>query len=283
MSPLSKACGADLHEELAAPPSKGVFVSRSATSSMAWKKPRPRMSPTASMSGKGIGQHGRERAGHWRARAPPASRAATMLLHGNARRAAGGMAGEGVPRHRRAMLAMDRIGHLVGIDRGAQRQVTGGKALGHRHDVGLDAVMLQRPPGAGAARAAHHLVRDHQHAMAVADLAHPLRIARGRRHAAARRTHHGLEDEGADLLRPHAAGSRPRVPSRRLRQPSRPSRPQRGDRHWRAKGARRRAASPRRRVLRSRKPETDSAPSVLPCHDRSRAMKRRRLISPRAA
>src|SRR3569833_4162877 len=35
-------------------------------------------------------------------------------------------------------------------------------------------------------------------------------------------------------------------------------------------------SAPSKAARRSRKPETESAPKVLPCHERSRAMKRRR-------
>ncbi len=114
-------------------------------------------------AGESIGQQGRE------LRAVGAHALHQLLacddaLHRNSGSAAGGMSREGMSGHRCAMLAMDGIGHLVGIDRGTQRQVAGSQPLGHRHDVGLDAVMFQRPPGADAARAAHDLVRDHQHA-----------------------------------------------------------------------------------------------------------------------
>ena len=57
-----------------------------------------------------------------------------------------------------------------------------------------------------------------------------------------------------------------------------------GGRHAGA-GERRDTASsePSKAAVRSRKPEIDNAPSVLPCHERFLAMKRRRLMSPRAA
>ena len=99
---------------------------------------------------------------------------------------------------------MDRVRHLVIVDRRSQRKVSGGEALGDRHHIGLDAVFFQCPPGAGAARAAHDLVGDHDHPVLVADLAHAPGIALRRGNAAAGSTHHGLEDEGADILRPHA-------------------------------------------------------------------------------
>ena len=50
--------------------------------------------------------------------------------------------------------------------------------------------------------AAHHLVGDHQHAVFVANLAHPLGIAGRRRDAAAGGAHHRFEDEGRDLVGP---------------------------------------------------------------------------------
>ncbi len=57
-----------------------------------------------------------------------------------------------------------RAGH------GGERQAAA-KALGHRDEVGGDAVMLHREQLAGAGKAGLHLVGDQHDAMLVADLA----------------------------------------------------------------------------------------------------------------
>ena len=51
------------------------------------------------------------------------------------------------------------------------------QALGHGDQVGHHTFLLAGMQGAGAAHAAHHLVEDQQHAVAVADLAHRLEVA----------------------------------------------------------------------------------------------------------
>ena len=54
---------------------------------------------------------------------------------------------------------------------GADRLITGTEPLRHAHDVGNDALVLEGEAGAAAAHAAHHLVEDEEHAVAVANLA----------------------------------------------------------------------------------------------------------------
>ncbi len=59
--------------------------------------------------------------------------------------------------------------------------IAAAEALGDRPSrSGADALLLAGMQRAGAAHAAHHLVEDQQHAMAVADLADALEIARRR-------------------------------------------------------------------------------------------------------
>ena len=120
------------------------------------------------------------------------------LLHRDARRAGGGVGGEGVPGAEGAVRIADHLPDRRGTERRAQRKISTGQALGDAHDIRRDPVMVQRDPGAAAPRAAHHLVRDHQDAVARADVAHRLRIAGRRGHAAPRRAHHGFEDEPRD-------------------------------------------------------------------------------------
>ena len=110
------------------------------------------------------------------------------------------MAGEGVAGAEGAVLRADCLPDPGGADGGTKRLVAARKALGDGHDVGLHPVMFQRAPGAAAAGAGHDLVRDHQNAVAGADLAHGLRIAGGGRDAAAGGADDGLEDEGGDGL-----------------------------------------------------------------------------------
>src|SRR5690606_21755832 len=87
------------------------------------------------------------------------------------------------------------------IDRGAEWHIPSRQPFGDRHDIRHHTIMLEGTPGAAAATAAHDLVRNHHHAIAVADLAHARRIAPRCRHAAASRPDHGLEDEGSDAMR----------------------------------------------------------------------------------
>ena len=108
------------------------------------------------------------------------------------------MGGEGVAGGRLAVPLVDRLRHLAREHAGAQRQIAAAQPFGDGHQVRLDAVMFQGAPGAAAAGAAHHLVGDHQHAVAVADVADTAGIAVGGGNGAAGGTHHRLEDEGGD-------------------------------------------------------------------------------------
>ena len=83
----------------------------------------------------------------------------------------------------------------------AQRDVAGGDALGHRHDVRLEAEVLRTEPFAGTAEAADHLVGDQQHVVLAAD-ALDLGPVGHRRDVHADGAHDGLADEGGHALRP---------------------------------------------------------------------------------
>ena len=83
---------------------------------------------------------------------------------------------------------------------GADRLVAAAEALGDRHQVGRDALLLAGVQGSGAPHAAHHLVENEQDAVAVADRADALEIVGDRRHGARRRADDGLGDEGDDAF-----------------------------------------------------------------------------------
>ena len=109
-----------------------------------------------------------------------------------------------MPVRQRAGAAQERRDDALARHRRADRRVAGAESLAQRDDVGADAVVLEREQRAGAAHPAHHLVRDEQHAVPVADLADPREVARDRGDAAQRRADDGLGDERGDALRPHA-------------------------------------------------------------------------------
>jgi hypothetical protein len=100
--------------------------------------------------------------------------------------------------------AFSTFGDSAVVQRRAQRHVTPTKALGDGHDVGHHAVVLQGAPRAASAGTAHHLVGDHQHAMAVAHLAHQTRVAVRCRHDSPGRADHRFEDERRDVRRTEA-------------------------------------------------------------------------------
>ena len=83
----------------------------------------------------------------------------------------------------------------------ADRLIPGAKPLGDGQDVGAHVIRLAGKQMPGPAHAAHHLVKDQQHAMAVADLADTREITRQCRHRAKRRAHHRLGDKGHHIVR----------------------------------------------------------------------------------
>ena len=154
---------------------KPSLVSWSLTSSIAWKKPAPRTSPTIGMS--------RSAVEHRAELALLAQHVAADVLaledvevgHRDRRRDRVAGEGEAVGEHRVALH--ERLGDAVGGDHRPHRHVGRGERLGHRDDVGLVAVALAAEPVAEPAPGADHLVGDQQHVVAVADLAHALEVA----------------------------------------------------------------------------------------------------------
>ena len=80
---------------------------------------------------------------------------------------------------------VEGISDLCARDRGGQRQVTRRDAFRDRHQVGHDVFMLHAEPLAGAPEAGDDFVRNHQHFVVVADVAHALEPAERRDDAAA--------------------------------------------------------------------------------------------------
>ena len=112
------------------------------------------------------------------------------------------MAGKGVSGAKGAIDGANGLPHLGGANRGPQRHIARSQTLGDRHEIGFNAIMRQRPPRAGAARATHYLVCDHQDAVAVADRAHQRRVAFWCRHTAPSGPDHGFKDKGGNRLGP---------------------------------------------------------------------------------
>ena len=94
---------------------------------------------------------------------------------------------------------MNGRGDRVGGDQGAHRRVGRGQRLGDGDDVGHVAEAFAAEVVAEPAPGADHLVGDHQHVVAIADLAHALEVAVGRDDAAAGVLHR-LEDHRGDRL-----------------------------------------------------------------------------------
>ncbi len=107
-----------------------------------------------------------------------------------------GMRLVGVAVHEAAGAGVDRIDDLAADQHAADRLIAAAKALRHHLQIGRDAFLLPGMHRAGAAHAAHHLVEDQQRAVAVADLAHALEIARQRGDAAGGGADHRFGDEG---------------------------------------------------------------------------------------
>jgi putative spermidine/putrescine transport system permease protein len=77
-------------------------------------------------------------------------------------------------------VVLEHLEHLLGRHHAGDRGIARGHALGHRHEIGLDPVMLIAEPFAGAAHAADDLVDMQQDVVFAADLLHARPIALGR-------------------------------------------------------------------------------------------------------
>ena len=107
------------------------------------------------------------------------------------------MAAEGEPVRERRLVLEERLGEEVATDDRAERRVAAGEPLGTGDDVGEVVVAFAAEHRAEAPERADHLVGHEQHAVAVADLAHPLEVALGG-HEAAARVLHRLEEHRGD-------------------------------------------------------------------------------------
>src|SRR5208283_4346086 len=81
---------------------------------------------------------------------------------------------------------------------GADRLISAAETLGDGHQVGRDPFLRAGVKRSGAPHAAHDLVEDEQHAVAVADRADASKVVGNRRDSAERRSDYGLGNEGDD-------------------------------------------------------------------------------------
>ncbi len=124
------------------------------------------------------------------------------LLHGERPGAGQRVAEIGVAVLEEAGALGERLEDLGAHEHGADRREAAAQALGDRHQVRRDALLLAGVQGARAAHAAHHLVEDQQDAVPVADLADALEVAVDRRDGARRGAADRLGDEGDHCLGP---------------------------------------------------------------------------------
>ena len=90
-------------------------------------------------------------------------------------------------------LAEERLEDRFRSEGGCERHVTAGETLGQREEIGHRPLLLEGEHPAGASEAGHHLVRDEEHAVAIAPAAdRGEKTARPRPHAG------GALDEGLD-------------------------------------------------------------------------------------
>src|SRR5262249_30013624 len=94
----------------------------------------------------------------------------------------------------------DGVENLVLHHEGADRRVAAAEALRERHQIRAHPLLLAGVQRARAAHAAHHFVENEQHAVAVADVAHALKIPRHRGDRAQGGADDGLGDKGDDVL-----------------------------------------------------------------------------------
>ena len=121
------------------------------------------------------------------------------LLHRQRGRTGHGVTQVGVAVLEEAAAGAHGLHHPALGQHRADGLVAAAQALGDGHQVGHHAFLLAGVQRAGAAHAAHHLVQDQQHAVAVADLAHGLEVAGHRRQHAGGGATHGFCHEGQHL------------------------------------------------------------------------------------
>ena len=170
--PRAIASRLDARVQLAAPDRTAPWWRGRRTSSM-----RPEQAAAADVAHVRVGAEA-PRAGA-RARPSPLARtrveqavALDHLLHRQRRGAGHRVAEVGVAVLEEAAASRDRVDDARLRQHRADRLVAAAQALGDGHQVGHHAFLLAGVQRAGAAHAAHHLVEDQQHAVAVADLAH---------------------------------------------------------------------------------------------------------------
>ena len=122
------------------------------------------------------------------------------VLHGERRRGRHRMAHIGVAVLEGARAVGEGLEDPLRQENHADRLVAAAETLGDRHQVGRDALLLagvqrSRPP-----HAAHDLVQNEEHAVAVADRADAPEIVADGRHGAGGRPDDGFRDEGDDAV-----------------------------------------------------------------------------------
>ena len=81
------------------------------------------------------------------------------------------------------------------------RLIAGAKPLGNCDDIGDDVFRFTGEQSAGSSHAAHHLIQNDKHAIAVTNFPDAGEIARHRRHRASRRAHHRFSQKGHHIFR----------------------------------------------------------------------------------
>jgi len=80
------------------------------------------------------------------------------------------------------------------------RLIASAQALGDDQQIGHHAVLFTGVQPARASHATHHFIQDQEHAVAIADLAHALKVIRDRRHRPCRSADDSLCHEGNDRI-----------------------------------------------------------------------------------
>jgi hypothetical protein len=106
-----------------------------------------------------------------------------------------GIAHKGGTVHEDARLAgRNGGGHLGAGQGGRQGHIAAGQGLANRHDVGSYASVFAGKEAAATAKTGGNLVRDEQHTLLVAQLAHPPQIVGGIESHATGALDDGLQD-----------------------------------------------------------------------------------------